>query len=669
MDHRRSPEPLDVYARAGRQVHEVAPDEGVAERGAPVGLHPLEDVGLRGGHDVRPMVGLGQHHPPLRSHDPRHLVKHLPRIVGVDEHSPDPARIEAVLRERQLVAVGVHDRSGGGGQTRLCLAPHRKGAIQSDHMSGVVRKAGEVGTGAAAEIEHPVLGTEAQLGHRAIGTVAALVGHPADVVPGFGGAVDPVEAAHVDQGRILIRHSRRLGQPLRGDHGAVWAATVVSGRRYGPTRAGWWASVHSAVVLGRRRAVGGDDGVWDGWPVAGAVLGLLVAAPLVVSGPGNDLDVANVFRSGRAIARHLSYVPSRPPGAPVHEAIVGVLDVAGGPLLTNLASLAAAAGLLVALDRLLRREGIAPGGRWAVALIGANPWFVIAATSTADYIFALLFVVLAASSLRRGYVVRSGLFAAAAMGCRIGSGALIVAVLLAELLDRELDVTAAARTVPEAGATTVPDAPGRRRRVLIAAAVAAGGTMLLFVPALLSTGGLSFAENNFSTSSPFVQAGRALAKDLNLLGTVGTAIAVVALPALVDVVRRWGASWLVRFASMGFVMSQALFLRFPWKMAHLLPSLLCLAILLAVALDAKPRLLMALVAVQLLFCTVRVDVIRPDDPNQATGGRAGLSVGWGPVVNDWRCRREHADAYRGRQKVEVEAAWVCAGAFGRTDQP
>ncbi|MCB0971109.1 MAG: hypothetical protein KDA97_06270, partial [Acidimicrobiales bacterium] len=97
-----------------------------------------------------------------------------------------------------------------------------------------------------------------------------------------------------------------------------------------------------------------------------------------------------------------------------------------------------------------------------------------------------------------------------------------------------------------------------------------------------------------------------------------------------------------------------------WKMAHLLPSLACLAVLYAVALDERPRLLVAAVAAQLLFAVVRVDVVRPDDPNEATGGRLGPTLTWGPVVQDWRCRRDHPDVHLGRQKEEVEAAWDCA---------
>lgn len=448
----------------------------------------------------------------------------------------------------------------------------------------------------------------------------------------------------------------------------------------------------------------------------GVLVAIAVAVPLVVSGPGNDLDVANTFRSGRSIALHLSYVPSRPPGAPVHELIVGIFDLLGGPLLTNLASVLAAGALLVGLDRLLRRDGITRGGRWAVALVAACPWFVIAATSTTEYVFALAFVVAAALALRSGRPVVAGLLAAASMACRVGSGMLVLALLLAELtepapagacepgpgaapppgpgspastvlpteaaavgvheghrLTPELDAVADHAQVVAAEAVhgTIVNAAHRRtaaeRRAAVAvtAVVAAAGTVVAFVPAYLSAHGLSFADNDFSNAGLANQLGRAFAKDLNLLGVPALVLALLALPATWAALRRWRTSWIVRFAVVGFVTSQVLFIRFPWKMEHLLPCLVCLALLLGVALDRKPRLLAGLVALQLAFCVVRVNVVQPNDPNQATSGKVGVSTGWGPVVTDWQCRREHRDAYRGRQKVEVEAAWDCDAPFGR----
>jgi hypothetical protein len=390
------------------------------------------------------------------------------------------------------------------------------------------------------------------------------------------------------------------------------------------------------------------------WAVAGVVVAA-VAVVILVSSPGNDLDVANVFRSGRAIARHATYVPSRPPGAPVHEATTGILDLLGGPILTGLASLAAAAATLLLLERLLADCGVGRSRRWAVAVVGLNPWFLIAATSTADYVFALAFSLGAALAVRRRHPVLAGLLAAAAMGSRVGSVTLLLAIAVAELTG--------GRDESEQPGAEPSTSRQRGRRLLIASGVAAVGTVVLFVPSVVAAGGLAFARNDFSASSPLVQLGRTAAKDVLLLGIPTTVLVLAALPSLVVALRRWSGSWAVRFATVGLLGSQLLFLRFPWKMAHLLPSLVCLAVLLAVALEDRVRWLMAMVALQVVFCVVRVDVLAPDDAGQAGGARFEPTLTWGPLVTDWQCRREHPTAYLGRQKYEVESAWVCAAPF------
>ncbi|MCU1455584.1 MAG: hypothetical protein JWN46_3730 [Acidimicrobiales bacterium] len=390
------------------------------------------------------------------------------------------------------------------------------------------------------------------------------------------------------------------------------------------------------------------------WALAGAIA-FVAALPLITFGPGNDLDVGNVFRSGRSIARHLSYTPSRPPGAVVHEAAVGVLDLLGGPLLTNLASLLVAAVAAVALFRLLRREGVGTAGLVAVAVVVANPWFVIAATSTADYVWGLALVLLAAHALRDRHPALAGVLGALAVACRIGSGLLLIALLLAEL----------------------GEGADGRRRARTAALVAAGVSVLLFVPSFLSAGmSLRFAQNDFSSAGPLVLAGRSLVKDMLLLGPLGSLVALAALPAVLRAVGGWRSSWLVRFALPGLVLSQLLFVRFPWKEAHLLPSLLCGAILLAVGVSGSARtttparrsvlryVLPALVLSQLLYAVVRIDVIAPNRPDDATGGRPTLGGGAGPLVVDVRCRRRDPHAYLGTQKGPIERAWMCAKPFG-----
>jgi MFS superfamily sulfate permease-like transporter len=133
--------------------------------------------------------------------------------------------------------------------------------------------------------------------------------------------------------------------------------------------------------------------------LVGAAL-VAVAIPQLVLGPGTDLDVGAVFASGRLII-HGDYRPSRPPGAPVHEAIVGVLDRVGGTTLSNVATLIAALAVVAAVTELARRAHL-PRPFLVAAVVVANPWFIVAATSTVDFPMALAFLLWGAIALQRG---------------------------------------------------------------------------------------------------------------------------------------------------------------------------------------------------------------------------------------------------------------------------
>jgi len=371
--------------------------------------------------------------------------------------------------------------------------------------------------------------------------------------------------------------------------------------------------------------------------ISGCVVALALA-PLLFRGPGTDLDAGSVIRSGRGIVDHFRYVASRSPGAPVHETGVGLLDRIGGTAAGNLGSLVAAAACVALMVALLRRCGVGRTGL-VVAIVVANPWFLIAATSTVDFLWALAFLLGAAVLVRNGRAVPAGVCAALAIGCRASTVALVAALVLAEALEDE----------------------GGRRRAAAVAAIAATGGLLLFVPSIRASGdGLAFAQNDVPSSSFFVQAGRFAVKDLYFFGPFAAVVLALCLPAALRSLRAWRADWLVRFASVGLLVSQLLFLRFPWKMGHLLPSLVCLALLLGVALRDRPRLLVALVVAQLLYVAVNVQLVQPDNPNAATSASFEFHPTWGALVVDTRCRDDDPSAWKAPTPARVDAVWNCA---------
>ncbi len=80
----------------------------------------------------------------------------------------------------------------------------------------------------------------------------------------------------------------------------------------------------------------------------------LASAPLLLLGPGTDLDVGAVIASGRSLVEHHRYRASRPPGAPVHELGVGILQWVGGTVASNVGSFVCAAVVVGAVVLLLQ---------------------------------------------------------------------------------------------------------------------------------------------------------------------------------------------------------------------------------------------------------------------------------------------------------------------------
>ena len=243
--------------------------------------------------------------------------------------------------------------------------------------------------------------------------------------------------------------------------------------------------------------------------LVGALLAL-VAIPQLLLGPGTDLDVGAVLESGRLII-HGDYRPSRPPGAPVHEAVVGVLDRVGGTTLANLATLIAALAIVAAVIVLARMAEL-PRPFLVAAVVAANPWFIVAATSTVDFPLALAFLLWGCIGLQRDHTVLASVVLRVGSGCRATSILLVMVALVAEVTGEQ---------------------EPKPRRALVCGALSTVLGLALYIPAFLSAGGsLAFAQNDFSTASPGVMLGRALAKNLYFFGLAGAAVLLFAVPAL-----------------------------------------------------------------------------------------------------------------------------------------
>jgi hypothetical protein len=374
------------------------------------------------------------------------------------------------------------------------------------------------------------------------------------------------------------------------------------------------------------------------------LLALVCAAllvPLTFLGPGTDIDVANVLRAGEQVLDDGSYEPSRWPGALPHEVATAALHRLGGWVLVNLASLAFGALALTSAGRLLALEGVRRPG-WVVLLVWANPWFWIAATSLGDYTWALGLLLFGAVQARSGRRVPAGLLFGLAIGMRSSTVLLVAAWLLAER-------------------TGAPSGRVPWRAVGLTAAVAAALGAAWFVPSWLAADRTTaFLDSGLPFEGLAVHLGRWAVKNLAAVGPVAFVVLLVGIPVLLAALRTWRTSAVVRFAVVGAIAAQLVYLRLPLKIVHLLPVVAFVALLAVASPTVRARWLAALVGAQLLLAVVSVTVAAPDELDRARSGEVSPGIVAGVVVNDVRCRLDDLD--RGpRPDPGTEAAMERAG--------
>jgi hypothetical protein len=151
-------------------------------------------------------------------------------------------------------------------------------------------------------------------------------------------------------------------------------------------------------------------------------------------------------------------------------------------------------------------------------------------------------------------------------------------------------------------------------------------------------------------------AGRFLYKNHAMVGILAAVVLLSALPALARSLRRWTTDPLVRFATLGLLLSEGLFFVVPWKLAHLLPALLLLLLWLSATEVNRPARLWLLAGALAVNGLVAVRPLLPDDPDAVRSAAFEPAVTVGYLVNDVRCRVRHMDE---RPRVD-SPAWPCA---------
>jgi hypothetical protein len=351
-----------------------------------------------------------------------------------------------------------------------------------------------------------------------------------------------------------------------------------------------------------------------------AALFLLPAIPLSFLGFGSDNDSYGELDAGKLTWAGGTPTMSRHPGYWLHEFIVYLLNNLGGSLLTNICT------VIISLLILYRFWVIASileiQWRFPLALCLAwNPWYLIASTSTIDYLWAVLFIVFCIEAFLTDKSILSGIFGGVATGFRLGSIFTISGALLFSLFKK----------FSFRGA----------RKPLIAVSLASFLGLIFYIPSWITVGeNLTFLQGHLGSDALWtlkMHIGRVLYKPLYLFGIIADLLLLCHL--FINWKRIRGVINDHRDfvkASIGAVIGTSLlYAKYPIEESYLLPAVPFLLILIGISTNGSHRWLpWSLVIASVSFWFVSFPLATPNHPGQASSATIGMRIETGVLVAD-----------------------------------
>lgn len=166
---------------------------------------------------------------------------------------------------------------------------------------------------------------------------------------------------------------------------------------------------------------------------------ILTRLPFVFAGFGTDPDAWRVAASATKLWQTGTYEVSRSPGYPLHELVTAPLVALGGAPLSNSGTLLCSLILLLVWHRFVLREGRHPA--LLLIILAFTPIFWKNSAATTDYIWSLLFILLAFERGLSGKAVMAGVMLGIAAGFR-PSNAIAALPVMVPLLSADRPVRA-----------------------------------------------------------------------------------------------------------------------------------------------------------------------------------------------------------------------------------
>lgn len=359
----------------------------------------------------------------------------------------------------------------------------------------------------------------------------------------------------------------------------------------------------------------------------------VVLLPLCFLGYGPDNDTYEVLDAGRWTWAQHELVTSRNPGYWTYEAIVYLLNKLGGFLLINLVTLGVCILIIARVLVILQRLGARFPGLVASILVSA-PVFAIAATTTIDYLWSLLGLVLFVEWLAEDQWGWAAAAATFAYLIRVANCVEIAGIVAGGML---AEVIAHRRVT------------GRSLKILACAVVAAVvGSLPLIASYQTANHSFAFVQGIIGDPAMWtmrMRLGRFALKGMLLFGVPAS---LLLLGGLFFWRRAWSLelpeeSGLYRQRVMpliggGVVAALVLFFEYPIEISYLIPGETFLLMLLSVSLLAWQRWFAIAILVAVLGANLMtIQFAEPNIPGKATAATLHFALREGQMVE---CVRE-----------------------------
>jgi len=355
---------------------------------------------------------------------------------------------------------------------------------------------------------------------------------------------------------------------------------------------------------------------------------LVFSTPLIFLGYGSDNDTYGVLSAGISTWEKSMPAMSRHPGYWLYEAIVYVLSKLGGYILVNGITLVISVLVLHRFYMLSMLENV-KNPELLTLCLGLNPWFLIAATSAADYMWALLFIVISTEFVIKERHFLAGLFSGLAAGIRLSSVFTLAFVFSFTWLKIGIKKLF--------------------KGYFLVACISFFLIMLFYFPSwLLSNQSFLFLKGHLGDESLWtlkMHLGRFIYKTIYLFGLLSFILItlVIALNTR-NLEGRISQTRIGTAAAGGSIGTLILFIQYPIEISYLLPFLFFFLLLLGVYIGNQNRnFLIAILISTVSYSFINISIAKPNVVGVASDANFGFFVENGVLMRDISVRLELID--------------------------